>query len=105
MSAGAIAYCIGTVLQSRPSASFLIAATTSSSRGERPTAIQPVRQPGARYAFDRLENEMIGASGSSRPYGGDRAVEAEIAVHLVGEDQQPVLVGEVRAARGASRSG
>ena len=62
-----MAYCIGTVLHSRPSASFFTAATTSSRRGERPHAIQPVRQPGARYAFDRLENEMIGASGSSLP--------------------------------------
>ena len=33
--------------------------------------------------------------------GVDRAVEAEVAVHLVGQDQQPVLIGEVeqRAAR------
>ena len=67
----------------------------------RPTAIQPVRQPGARYAFDRLENEMIGASGSRLPIGATGPSIAEIAVHLVGEDRQPVPVGEVeqRAAR------
>ena len=65
-----MAYCIGTVLQRRPSASFRIAPATASIRGDRPTAIHPARQPGARYAFDRLENEMIGASGSRLPIGG-----------------------------------
>ena len=49
------AYCIGPGLHSRPSASFLIAASAASRRGVAPTAIQPARQPGARYAFDRLE--------------------------------------------------
>ena len=48
VSAAVTAYCIGTGLHSRPSASFLIAAITSSSRGLRPTASQPARQPGAR---------------------------------------------------------
>ncbi len=68
-SASATAYCIGTVLQRRPSAIFLIAASALSRRGERPMPIQPVRHPGARYAFDRLENVMIAASGSSLPIG------------------------------------
>ena len=48
VSAATTAYCIGPGLHSRPSASFLIAASTSSSRGVAPTASQPVRQPGAR---------------------------------------------------------
>ena len=48
VSAAVMAYCIGPGLQSRPSASFLIAASTLSMRGERPTASQPARQPGAR---------------------------------------------------------
>ena len=63
VSAAAIAYSIGPVAQSRPSASFLIAASTSSMRGVRLTAIQPARQPGARYAFESDENVMTGASG------------------------------------------
>ena len=100
----AIAYCIGTVLHRRPSASFLTAATTSSSRGERPMAIQPVRQPGARYAFDRLENEMIARVGIEAADRRDRAVEAEIAVDLVGEDQQAVPVGEVEQRAPRRRS-
>ncbi len=54
-SAAAIAYCIGPGLHSRPSASFLIAANAGSRRGVRPTAIQPPRQPGARYAFESDE--------------------------------------------------
>ena len=94
-----MAYCIGTVLHSRPSASLRTAATTSSKRGERPIAIQPVRQPGARYAFDRLENEMIGASGSRLPIGGDRTVVAEIAVDLVGEHARPCRSAESSSAR------
>ena len=32
-------------------------------RGVLPTAIQPARQPGARYAFDSDEKVMTGASG------------------------------------------
>ena len=60
---------MGTVLHNRPSASFFTAATTPSSRGVLPMAIQPVRHPGARYAFDRLENEMMGASGCRLPSG------------------------------------
>src|SRR3954469_14808415 len=70
VSAAVTAYCIGTVLQRRPSASLRIALATSSSRGDRPIDSHPVRQPGARYAFDRLENEMIGASVFSTPSGG-----------------------------------
>src|SRR3954467_10922314 len=70
VSAAVTAYCIGTVLHNRPSASLRIAAATSSSRGERPIDNQPVRHPGARYAFDRLENEITGASGSRLPSGG-----------------------------------
>src|SRR5215831_20301129 len=62
-SASATANCIGTLLHNRPSAIFLIAASAPSRRGVRPTPIQPVRQPGARYAFERLENVMIAASG------------------------------------------
>src|SRR6476661_6835363 len=61
---------MGTVLHRRPSDSFATAAVTSSSLGERPIPIQPVRQPGARYAFDMLENEMIAASGSRLPIEG-----------------------------------
>ncbi len=68
--AAVTAYCIGTGLHNRPSASFLRAAITSSRRGLRPTASQPARQPGVRYPFDKLENEMIGASGSRLPIGG-----------------------------------
>ena len=47
-----------------------MAARTSVRRGLAPTAIQPARQPGARYAFDRLPNEITGASVSSRAMGG-----------------------------------
>ncbi len=65
-----MAYCIGPALQSRPSAIFLIAASTSSIRSEPPTTIQPVRQPGARYAFDSDEKDMIAASGASEPRSG-----------------------------------
>ena len=61
---------MGTVLHSRPSANFLSATTRSSMRGERPIASQPVRQPGATYPFDRLENEITGASASRLPIGG-----------------------------------
>ena len=68
-SASATAYCIGTVPQSRASDILRIAASALSSRGVRPTAIQPVRHPGARYAFDRLEKVMMAASGSSLPIG------------------------------------
>ncbi len=46
--AAVTAYCIGPGLHSRPSASFLMAASASSSRGVGATAIQPARQPGAR---------------------------------------------------------
>src|SRR5438552_3315398 len=69
-SAAVTAYCMGTVLHSRPSASFPRAAVTSFNRGDRPTPIQPVRHPGARYALDRLENEMIAAPGSRLPIDG-----------------------------------
>ena len=48
VSAAVTAYCIGPGLHSRPSASFLMAASASSSRGVAPTAIHPARQPGAR---------------------------------------------------------
>ena len=60
--AAVTACCIGPLLQSRPSASFLIAARTGSSRGLRPTTIQPDRHPGASQAFDSDEYEMIGPS-------------------------------------------
>ena len=60
-----------------------------------PTAIQPVRQPGARYAFDRLENEMIAASGSKTADRRHRAVVAEIAVNLVGQHRETVPLGEI----------
>ena len=70
MSAAVTAYCIGPGLHSLPSASFLMAASAGSRRGVDPTAIQPARHPGARYAFDRLEYEMIGASLSSAAIGG-----------------------------------
>ncbi len=48
---------------------------------------------------------MIGASGSSRPYGSNRAVEAEIAVDLVGEDRAGRADPRTRAARDASLAG
>ena len=80
---------------------FLIAASASSRRGERPTPIQPVRQPGARYAFDRLENVMIGASGSRLPIGCDRAVVTEVAVDLVGQNRRDRGARRNRAARAA----
>src|SRR6187431_3239920 len=70
VSAAVTAYCIGPGLHRRPSASFLIAASAGSSRGDDPTAIHPARHPGARYAFDKLEYEMIGASLSSAAIGG-----------------------------------
>ena len=69
-SAAGMACSIGPVEQSRPSASFLTAPSRSSSRAVRPTAIHPARQPGARYAFDSDENEMIGASGYRLAIGG-----------------------------------
>ena len=69
-NAAATGYCIGPGLQSRPSASFLMAASASSSRGVAETVSHPVRQPGARYALERLDNEMIGASGSMVPRSG-----------------------------------
>jgi hypothetical protein len=100
-----MAYCIGPVLHKRPSASFLIAASTSSRRGVLPTTIHPARQPGARYAFERLENEMIGASRSRVP----RSFVPEIAVHLVGEDHETVRIGKIDecppCARGVHRAG
>src|SRR5215204_1820681 len=70
VSAAVTAYCIGPGLHRRPSASFLMAASAGSRRGDDPTAIQPARQPGARYAFDKLEYEMIGASLSSAAIAG-----------------------------------
>ena len=97
-------YSIGPVLHSRPSASFLIPASTSSSRSVRPTAIQPVRQPGARYAFESDENEMTGASGFERRERRHGAVEREVRVDLVGEQREVVLVGDLDRARGAPRS-
>jgi hypothetical protein len=69
-SAATIAYSVGPFEQRRPSASFLMPASTWSRRSVRPTAIHPVRQPGARYAFDSDENEMIGASGCRLAIGG-----------------------------------
>jgi len=61
---------MGTLAHRRPSASFSTAASTPAIRGLVPTAIQPARQPGARYDFERLPNEITGASGSIRPIGG-----------------------------------
>ena len=61
----------------------------------RPTAIQPARQPGARYAFDSDENVMIGASGLSAAMRRHRAVETQVGIDLVGEQRKVVLVGEI----------
>jgi hypothetical protein len=72
-----------------------MAVATSSSRGDAPTAIQPVRQPGARYAFDKLENEMMAASRWKTADWRDRAVVAEIAVDLVGQHREAVPLREL----------
>ncbi len=54
----------------RPSASRLTAVSTLSSRSPEPTAIHPVRHPGATYAFEADEKEMTGASGFRALIGG-----------------------------------
>ena len=93
-----------------PSASNDAAVTESESpaiqarrTAERHPAGAPAgREVGLRQARER-DDRRVGIELAVRL---DRAVEAEIAVHLVGEDQQPVRVGEVeqRAARlGRSR--
>ena len=104
LSAAVIAYSIGPVAHSRPSASFFTAASTSSSRSVRPTAIQPARQPGARYAFDSEENVITGASGLCCGDRRHRTVEGEIGVDLVGEEREVVRLRRCRPARAAPRA-
>ena len=104
VSAAVTAYCIGTVLHRRPSASFAIAATTSSSRGERPTA-HPAGAPAGREVRLRQAREgddrRVGIEAADRR---DRAVVAEIAVDLVGENRRGRAGRRCRAARAASPS-
>ena len=59
------------------------------------TAIQPARQPGARYAFDSDENVMTGASGIAGGNRRHRAVEREVGVDLVGEQRKVVAIGQL----------
>ena len=95
MSAATIAYSIGPVLHSRPSASFLIPASRSSSRAvaadRHPAGAPSGREIRLRQRRERDDRRL----GIERGEGADRTVELQVGVDLVGEQREVVLFGEI----------
>ena len=105
LSAAATAYCIGPGLQSRPSASFLTAASTASSRGvapdDHPAGAPSRREIRLRQARERNDRRLgIERRRAAEPLPS----KPELRVDLVGEDREVVLLGELDQ-RAADRGG
>jgi hypothetical protein len=81
------------VLHSRASASFPIAAATSSRRAA--DAQPPGAPSGREIRLGEARERDDGRVWIQAPEGRDRVLVAEVAVHLVGEDHQAVLVADV----------
>ena len=95
VSAATSACSIGPVLHSRPSASFLIPASTSSSRSvcrDRHPAGAPSRGQIRLRQRRKGDHRRVGIQ---RGEGADRAIKGEVRVDFVGEQRKVMFIGEI----------